>query len=151
MPLPTYTSCMSDSYYNNSDGNELELISQYFKQGYSNLEILEFLKLHGIAISLSTLKRRLRSLALSRRSTISDDDLKNAIEKELEKSGCFVGYRKMWSRLRKEGVIVKRATVMRCLRELDPDGVDSRRKKKAASKGLPLERTEFHLAYRLLR
>ena len=93
MPLPTYTPCMRDS--NNSDGNELELVSQYFKQGYSNLEILEFLKLHGISISLSTLKRRLRSLALSRRSTISDDDLKNAIEKELGKSGCFVGYRKM--------------------------------------------------------
>ena len=128
MPLPTYTPCMRDS--NNSDGNELELISQYFKQGYSNLEILEFLKLHGISISLSTLKRRLRSLALSRRSTISDDDLKNAIEKELGKSGCFVGYRKMWSRQRKKGVIVKRATVMRCLRELDPDGVDSRRKKR---------------------
>ena len=53
MPLPTYTPSMSDS--NNYDGNEL--ISQYFKQGYSNLEILQFLKLHDIAISLSTLKR----------------------------------------------------------------------------------------------
>ena len=74
----------------------------------------------------ATLKRRLQTLALSRRSTVSDDELKNAIEKELGKSGCFVGYRKMWCRLRKKGVIVKRAMVMRCLRELDPDGMDSR-------------------------
>lgn len=103
---------------------------RYLKQCYSNLEILEFLKLHDIAISLSTLKRRLLSLALLRRSTISDDDLKNAIEKKLGKSGCFVGYRRMWSRLRKKGVIVKRTTVMRCLRELDPDGGDCRRKKR---------------------
>jgi len=47
-----------------SDGcpeDSLELVSQYFKQGYNNLEILEFLKLHGINISLSTKKRRLTS------------------------------------------------------------------------------------------
>ena len=114
----------------NFDENKLELISQYFKQGYNNLEILEFLKLHSVTISLSTLKRRLRSLGLSRTDTVSDDELKISIEKELGKSGCFVGYRKMWARLRKKGVIVKRAMVMSCLRELDSDGVDSRRQKR---------------------
>ena len=36
----------------------------------------------------------------------------------------------MWARLRKKGVIVKRARVMSCLRELDPDGIDSRRQKR---------------------
>lgn len=110
--------------------NQVELISQYFKQGYSNMEILEFLKLHHVSISVSTLKRRPRSLGLFRRATVSDDDLKSAMEKKLGKSGCFVEYRKMWARLRKNGIIIKREKVMTCLRELDPDGVESRRKKK---------------------
>ncbi|KAJ7372088.1 hypothetical protein OS493_020512 [Desmophyllum pertusum] len=39
--------------------------------------------------------QRLKYLGLSRRSFVSDDELRNAIEKELGKSGCFVGYRKM--------------------------------------------------------
>ena len=128
MPSPEYTPCMSR--HDSSDQNELELISQYFKQGYSNLEMLEFVKMHGVTISLSTLKRRLRSLGLSRRDTASDHELKDAIEKELGKSGCFVGYRKMWVRLGKKGVIAKRSMIMRCLRELDPDGVESRGKKR---------------------
>jgi len=113
-----------------SPEDSLELVSQYFKQGYTNLEILEFLKFHGINISLSTLKRRLTSLGLSRISFVTNDELRSAIEKELGRSGCFVGYRKMWARLRMKGIIVKRARVMTLLRELDPDGVESRRKKR---------------------
>ena len=103
MPLPIYT-----PFIRVNDGSAedyLEFISIYFRQGYSNLEILEFLKLHGVTISLSTLKRRLTSLGLSRKTNISDDELRSAIEKELGKSGCFVGYRKMWARIRKRGII----------------------------------------------
>ena len=117
--------------------NQVERISQYFKQGYSNMEIHECPKLHHVSISFSTLKRRLRSLGLSRRAAVSDDDLKNAIEKELGKSGCSVGYRKTWAKLRKNGIIVKREKVMTCLRELDPDGVESSRKKEATPTNLP--------------
>ena len=90
-----------------SPEDSLELVSQYFKQGYNNLEILKFLKLHGTNISLSTLKRRLTFLGLSRRSFVSDDELRSPIEKELGGSGCFVGYCKMWARLRMKGIIVK--------------------------------------------
>lgn len=128
MPLPVYTPCMRGN--DGSPEDSLELVSQYFKQGYNNLEILEFLKLHGINISLSTLKRRLASLGLSRKSFVSNDELRSAIEKELGRSGCFVGYRKMWARLRMKGIIVKRARVMTLLKELDPHGVESRRKKR---------------------
>ena len=113
-----------------SPEDSLELVSRDFKQGYNNLEILEFLKLHGINISLSTLKRRLTSLGLSRRRFVSDDELRRAVEKELGRSGCFVGYRKMWALLRMKEIIVKRARVMTLLRELDPNGVESRRKKR---------------------
>ena len=55
MPLLSYTPCMR-----NDDQTESDLISDYFKQGYRNAEIVEFLKLHdNIYMSLSTLKRRL--------------------------------------------------------------------------------------------
>ena len=41
-----------------------------------------------------------------------------------------MGYRKMWARLRMKGIIVKRARIMTLVREIDPDGVESRRKKR---------------------
>lgn len=63
-------------------------------------------------------------------STISDEVLKNAIEKELGKSGWFGGYRKMCARIRKKGIQVKRARVMPLLWELAPDGVEIRWKKR---------------------
>ncbi|PFX11893.1 hypothetical protein AWC38_SpisGene24237 [Stylophora pistillata] len=129
MPLPVYSPCMNVNSVLQDD--QLELISSYFKQGYSNLKILEFLKLHGITISISTLKRRLRTLGLSRRPmNIPLDELKRIIERELGGSGCFVGYRRIWARLRKKGYLVKRITVMKLLRELDPEGVESRKKKR---------------------
>ena len=136
MPLPVYSPCMN---LNSSAGDDqLELVSSYFKQGFSNLEIMEFLKLHGITISLSTVKRRLQTLGLSRRpANIPDDELKEVIERELGGSGCFVGYRKLWARLRRKGYFVKRARVMTLLRELDPEGVESRKRKR-------LRRRSYH-------
>ena len=127
MPLPIYTPYVSIN--DESAEDYLELISRYFRKGYSNLEILEFLKLHGVSISLSTRKRRLTSLGLSRKTNVSDEELRSAIEKELGKSGCFLEYRKMWARIRKRGIIVKRARVITLLKELDPDGAETRRKK----------------------
>ena len=130
MPLPLYSPCMK------TDENleEHELITRYFKQGYTNDEIIEFLKLHNITISLATLKRRLQTLKLSRRKKdadrINDDELRKAVEIELSGSGCFVGYRRMWARLKKKGILVKGSRVMTLLRELDPDGVESRKKKR---------------------
>ena len=129
MPLPVYSPCMNASGVSTDD--QLELISSYFKQGYTNLEMLEFFKLHGITISISTLKRRLRTLGLSRRSAnIPLDEFKGIIERELGGSGCFVGYHRIWARLRRKGYMVKRITGMKLLRELDPEGVESRKRKR---------------------
>ena len=58
---------------------------------------------------------------------MSNDELRSAIQKERDGSSCFVGYRKMWARLRMKGIIDRRARVMTLLRELDSDGVESRR------------------------
>ena len=50
MPLPVYSPCMNVSGVSTDD--QLDLISSYFKQGYTNLEMLEVLKLHGITITI---------------------------------------------------------------------------------------------------
>ena len=145
MLLPIYTPCIRVN--DGSAEDYLELISQYFRQDYNNLEILEFLKLHGVSISLSTLKRRLASIGLLRKTNISDDELRSAIEKELGKSGCFVGYRKMWARTRKRGSIVKRARVMTLLEELDPYSVETRQKKRLRRRAYHTKSAKFYLAY----
>lgn len=127
MPLPVYSPCMNVSGVSMDD--QLELTSSYFKQGYTNLEMLEFLKLQGMTISISTLKRRLRTLGLSRRpANMPLDELKGIVERELDGSGCFVWYHRIWARLRRKGYMVKRITVMKLLRELDPEGVESRKR-----------------------
>ena len=85
-------------------------------------------------MSLSTVKRRLRTIGLYRRKqgapSLSNEDLKKAIEIELGGSGCFVGYRKMWARLKQKGIFVKRERVMHILRSLDPVGVEYRKRKR---------------------
>ena len=118
----------------NSDTSEDELISSYFFQGYTNAEIVEFLKLHGISLSLSTVKRRLQTVGLYRRKqgapSLSNEDPKKAIEIELGGSGCLVGYRKIWARLKQKGIFVKRERVMHILRSLDPVDVECRKRKR---------------------
>ena len=60
MFIKTYGSHRSEKNLLNVNGvleeDQLELTSGYFQQGYSFLEILEFLKLHRVTISISTLK-----------------------------------------------------------------------------------------------
>ena len=65
-----------------------ELIPDYFKQGYNNQEFLEFLKLHDIEISLSTLKRRLQTLGLFRNRkqgsllVVSENELRSTVQNQ---------------------------------------------------------------------
>ena len=60
--------------------DEETLITEYFNQGYSHLEILGFLLLHhSIVISHRTLKRRLQKLGLRRRIPQSSRDSQNVV------------------------------------------------------------------------
>ena len=105
MHLPIYFPCMNVSETIGED----ELIINYLKQGYTNLEILEFLKLHNMEISLSTLKRRLQTYGLRWRSyghVVSNRELYGVVERELAGSGSNIGYRKMWKHLRKNHDLV---------------------------------------------
>ena len=110
------------------------LITAYFKQSYNNLEILTFLSvIHGVYLSLSHLKRILRRLNLKRRKASSDDVLKQCIteiERELQESGQCLGYKSMWRKLKGKGIIVPRQFVRLAMLELDPQGVEGRRRKR---------------------
>ena len=75
-----------------------------------------------------TLKARLKDLGLRRRGGyLSPTEVRRAIVSELRGPGQLFGYRTMWLTLKqKHGLCVKRETVMRMLRKLNPRGSLSR-------------------------
>ena len=117
-----------------AESSERELVSSYFHSGYSNEIIREFLERHhGISMSLSTLKRRLRDFGLSRQSgnRADTDRVRQIIEEELNGSGRLLGYRSIWHSLRLEHHIhYPRRLVAEMVREIDPEGVELRRRRR---------------------
>ena len=109
------------------------LISTYFHDGFSYFEIIELLKQrHGVEISLSTLKRRLKALGLRKRATAgvrsSIDDVRDAVQDKLVGSGSRIGYRRIHKSLTTGGLIVRFEDVRKTLKELDPRGVELRKR-----------------------
>jgi hypothetical protein len=106
-------------------------ISHYFHNGYQNEVIRQFLReYHGIDISLSTLKRRLRDYGLKRNNT-DENRLRTIINNELKGSGSSLGYRAMWHSLRLEYKLhAPRRLVATIMKELDPHGVEQRRRRR---------------------
>ena len=106
--------------------NEELQIKYYFSQGYEYRVILEFLRrFHGVTMCLRTLKNRLKTLGLERKSTEFDEDqVRDRIQREIDGPGCLAGYRSMWHTLRCEGFMIPRSKVVSILRELDPDGCE---------------------------
>ena len=70
-----------------------ELIFKYFDDGFWYKEILEFLEfVHGYSLSLSSLKRILRTNNKKRRALrCSQQELSDAVERELAGSSNNVG------------------------------------------------------------
>ena len=130
MPLDNYIPCMNIE----EEREETELIRKYFQQGFTYLEILKFLKLHGLELSLSTLKRRLCCLGLRRRlpqhEQISEAEIQHIIEHVLAGSKCNIGYGKMWRHVNSTYGISVQREVQKCLKKLDRQGVNSRRKRR---------------------
>ena len=78
------------------DRRELRLlVERDFYLGFKKQVILDFLKnRHGIPISLSTLKRRLRDYGLKRRGAqIEDQELREILLREISGPGQLRGYR----------------------------------------------------------
>ena len=130
-PLPVYTPAALP--YGQFVARD-ELVASYFRQQYKNKEILMALaSVHGIIISLATVERILKRLGLKRKVPITDELLNAAvlqIEAEISESGCNIGYRNMWKRLRRKGIFIPMNTVRKAMKELDPEGVQRRRMKR---------------------
>lgn len=129
--LPVYTPAL-----NKHSGFEREnAVRRYFSEGFTNAEITGFLALqHGIVLSVRTLKRILQRLELTRARYNNESPLERivaAILEELENScGSFLGYRQLTRRLRRKyNLQVRRDTVMKSLRVLDPEGVERRQRR----------------------
>ena len=130
--LPVYTPALIKE----GGINREDLIWGYFVQGFTNAEIVGFLLLqHGIICSVRTVKRILRRLRLKRAGRNNESPIEHivfAIVEELENScGSFMGYRQLTRRLRlKYNLQVRRDTVMKSLRIIDPEGVECRKRRR---------------------
>jgi len=110
------------------------IITNYFRQGLTYDEIINMLLLNfNIAISLRTLKSRLKEYGLYRKKPVLEEDfdiLTTAIEEKITGSGSRFGYRAMWHSLRLKGINAPRDLVMQRLKEIDPAGTADRKRKK---------------------
>ena len=112
---------------------EREMTEYYFHCGYENKVILDFLASHhGISMSLSTLKRRLREYGLRRNNVELDEQMvRNLIKIESHGPGELRGYRAIWYALRiKHHIHVPRRLVERILRDLNPEAAMQRRERR---------------------
>ncbi|KAK2566452.1 hypothetical protein P5673_009971 [Acropora cervicornis] len=109
--------------------DEEGLIRYYFFRGFEYKEIRLFLfKYHGIEMSLSTLKRRIKQYGLRRQRPDYDiDDVRESIQSIINGPGCLQGYRSAWHTLQLRGKRVPCIVVQELLREIDPDGSELRR------------------------
>ena len=83
-------------------------------------------------MSTRTLKRRLQRFGLKRRDTnVSESVVRRIIEQELQDPASVRGYRELWHALRcSYGILTTRDTVMRLLRDIDPEGSEQRRSRR---------------------
>ena len=80
---------------------------------------------------MRTLKSRLKAFGLRRRSLLFDEgETRARIQQELDGPGCMAGYRSIWHTLRHENFDVPRQAVANLLQEMDPEGCDTRRRRR---------------------
>ena len=83
---------------------------------------------HNVKISMTSLKRKLKVMGLSKVSNVSDETVRQIIRKEIQGPSPVRGCRSMWGKLKTTyGIQVKRDTVMNILREEDPEGTLQRK------------------------
>ena len=102
-----------DEHRDTAEDNEEGLIRHYF---------------YDIEMSLSTLKRRIKTYNLRRHLPDYDiDDLRAAIQSIVDGPGCLQGHRSIWHTLQLRGMRVPRIAVQEILREIDPEGSEDRK------------------------
>lgn len=107
-----------------------QLIERHFNEGYKHGEIIDILSSrHSISLSIRHLKRILQSAGLKRRNIPESplEEIVAAVVEEIECSGSCLGYKTLWRRLRSTyNLAVKRNSVLKILRIVDPEGVKTR-------------------------
>jgi hypothetical protein len=108
------------------------IIQSYFLMGLQQAEILIVLALeHNIVISERSLKRILKRLKLTRRIMYSPiEDVRKFITDQVSSSSQLHGYRWMHLKCIQSGFVVKQDTVRLILKEVDPVGVEIRKRKR---------------------
>ena len=106
-----------------------DIIKHYFLSGLTYSEILHFLThYHGIHIGLRQLNRLLRQQGLyRRRNKVPINNVIVEIKRRLNSSNRSLGYRSLHLALRNCGIATDRETVRIILKELDPQGVATRK------------------------
>jgi hypothetical protein len=104
------------------------LVCELFRSGYSQLEIRVKLNSEGFPISERHLKRKLKTMRLTRHNVEHIPAAIEFIKEELQSNGSLNGYRMMHSKCLNKGIFVNRETVRLILIELDPTGVQFRKK-----------------------
>ena len=76
---------------------------------------------HNAKISMTSLKQKLKKMGLSEVSNVSDETVRQIIQKEIQGPSAVHGYRSVCDKLKTTyGIQVKQDTVMNNLREEDP-------------------------------
>ena len=104
--------------------DEKQLIQHYFNCDYAYEVIVDFMsKYHGVSISLSTLKRRLKEYGLKKRNCeVDEEKVQQLIKLEMAHAGEQSGYRTIWHTIRLVHKIhPPRKMVAEILRELNPE------------------------------
>lgn len=109
-----------------------DIIVTYFTSGMPYAEIVHFLRLyHGYNLSIRQLNRILRNLGLHRRGNRSSiNDVLLFVQEKLKGSATNHGYRTMHQLLQDSGFNTNRETVRTILSALDPEGVESRTRRR---------------------
>lgn len=109
-----------------------EVIKRYFDQGLKYAEIVDFLRIdYGITLTVRQLKYRLAKGGHFRRKNHSDiEDVIRFIHYQLQGSSQMFGYRFMHKKCMENNLRIPRHTVRLILRELDPNGVQLRKRRR---------------------
>ena len=130
------------AYFRNSswmdDGKLKEDLEKYTRQGLQRKEILSFVErdFSEYPWSLRTLDRRLRHFGIYRTDpNVTVEELRSAVQEELDGPGKDLGYRAMHNKIRQVHELnVPRHKVNNVMYELDPAGLENRALAKKATR-----------------
>ena len=125
--------CFKMAYFRSNtwtvDEDLKDQLIKYVSQGLKREEILDFVKrdFSHYAWSLHTLDRRLKFIDIHRTGRdVTVDELREAVNEELEGPGQRLGYRAIQKKIRQEhGLNVPRDLVEALICDLDPEGLEA--------------------------